>query len=263
MRRYLKLYVIFIKQHFKMLMEYRFDFLTGALSFLISQTVGVIFLALIFNGIPALAGYSFEQVLFFYGFAQLPKGLDHLVADNFWELAYFRISKGEFDRYLIRPINPLAHAIMEKFQIDAFGEILVGVAIMAYSIVKMGLTITVLDVILFIVVIPFCALIFTNMKIITCAVALKTKRSGALMQIFYQMNEFSKYPIDIYNIVIKTFITFIVPFALSAYFPASYFLEHKNPLFNLGGVVVISVAFFALAYFIWNKCISLYESAGS
>ncbi len=36
------------------------------------------------------------------------------------------VRKGEFDKYLTRPINPLFHILVETFQIDALGELLVG-----------------------------------------------------------------------------------------------------------------------------------------
>lgn len=263
MIKFIRLYWVFIKQYFKKLMEYRFDFLTGAMSFLIVQITTLIFMTIIFGKIPAMAGYTFYQVLFIYGFSLFPKGLDHLFADLFWELCYFRISKGEFDRYMTRPINPLIQIIIECFQIDAFGELIVGVAIVCYAAVKIGLIINALNVILFILVIPFGALIYTSFKIMITAIAIVKKRSGAILKVVYSMNEFSQYPVTIYNKIIQNIISYIIPFAFAAYYPASYFLTGKNPLFNIGGVVLISAVFLTLSLLIWNKALTKYESAGS
>lgn len=263
MIRFLKLYGVFIKQYFKKLMEYRFDFLTGAFSFLVVQITTLLFMTIIFGKIPAMAGYTFYQVLFIYGFSLFPKGLDHLFADLFWELCYFRIAKGEFDRYMTRPINPLIQIIIECFQIDAFGELIVGVGIVAYSAYKIGLTLSFINILLFIIIIPFGALIFTSLKIMITSIAIVTKRSGAILKVVYSVNEFAQYPVPIYSKIIQNIITYIIPFAFAAYYPASYFLTGKNPLFNLGGVVIISVVFFTLSILIWNKALTKYESAGS
>ena len=52
-----------------------------------------------------------------------------------------------------------------------------------------------------------------------------------MIYIFYMFNDFAKYPISIYNSLLRWLISFIVPFAFTAYYPASYFLRDKDGLF--------------------------------
>ncbi|MGN0536884.1 MAG: ABC transporter permease, partial [Acutalibacteraceae bacterium] len=169
MRRAWKIYKLLTAQNLKRLMEYKADFLTGAISFLIDQAVGIAFLFIIFSQIPQLAGFSFEQIVFIYGFSQIPKGIDHLLTDNLWCVGYFIVRKGDFDKYMTRPINPLFHVIAETFQIDAIGELVVGIGLMISVAGQVNLYITPLSVILFIISIPFAALIYTAIKIGTAA----------------------------------------------------------------------------------------------
>ena len=56
---------------------------------------------------------------------------------------------------------------------------------------------------------------------------------------------------------------YIVPFAFTAYYPASYFLQDKNGLFNIGGLILISLVFFVISLKLWDKGLDAYESAGS
>lgn len=263
MRRALKIYKLLTVQNLKRLMEYKADFLTGAVSFLIDQAVGVAFLFIIFSQIPQLAGFTFEQIVFIYGFSQIPKGLDHLLTDNLWCVGYFIVRKGDFDKYMTRPINPLFHVVAENFQIDAIGELVVGIGLMISVAGQVNLYITPLSVILFIVVIPFAALIYTAIKIGTAAVAFWIKSSGYIIQMLYGMNEFAKYPTTIYSSVVKVIVTYVIPFAFTGYYPSLYLLTGENPLFNIGGTVLISLIFFGIALLIWNKGIKAYESAGS
>ena len=167
MRRIWKIYRLLAAQNLKRLMEYRADFLTGAVSFLIDQAIGIAFIFIIFTQIPQLAGFTFEQILFIYGFSQIPKGLDHLLADNLWCVGYFIVRKGDFDKYLIRPIDPLFHVIAETFQVDAIGELIVGIVLLSYASSGAGLHITVWTILLSVIVVPFAALIYTSLKIIT------------------------------------------------------------------------------------------------
>ncbi len=263
MRRMLRLHRIFVAQYMKNLMEYKVDFLTGAISFLLGQVIQIAFLSIIFSQIPNLIGWEFNEILFIYGFSLIPKGLDHLLFDNLWSVGYFIVRKGDFDKYLTRPINSLFYVIAEKFCVDAFGELLIGFILIVYSAIQLKLTITWYMIPLFIVAVIFATLIYTSIKIATSAIAFWTKASGHITHMFYMTNDFSKYPTTIYNKFVRTFITYIVPFAFTAFYPASYFLTGENPLFCIGGTVVASTVLFVISVCIWNRGIKAYESAGS
>ena len=64
MKRYFRLYLKFLQQYIKTLIEYRADFVLGLIGFLFVQSIGVIFIALIFNTIPSLKGWRFYEILF-------------------------------------------------------------------------------------------------------------------------------------------------------------------------------------------------------
>lgn len=261
--RFLRLYRTFLVQRLKTMMEYRVDFLTGAASFLVDQLVNILFISLIFGQIPALDGFSYNEILFIYGFSLVPKGLDHLCTDNLWKVAWFVVRKGDFDKYLTRPINPLLHVIMEDFQLDALGELLVGIVLMCIEGSALGLHLSFLNVVLMVIAILFGALIFTGIKIAGASIAFKIKQSGSILQIFYLTSDFAKYPATIYSNAIRNIVTYIIPFAFTAYYPASYLLRGGNPLFCIGGVVIAGCAVMAVGIFLWNYFLAQYESAGS
>lgn len=263
MIKFLKLYKTFIAQHFKMLMEYRIDFLTGALSFLINQVTNILFISIIFGNIPSLDGWSYQEIVFVYGFSLLPKGIDHLCTDNLWKVAYFIVRKGEFDKYLTRPINPLVHVIIENFQFDALGELVVGIILVVSSSIKMSVSFGVLKITLMIVAITAGTFIFTGIKIFCAALALWIKRSGSILQMFYMASDFAKYPVTIYNRAVRGIITYIIPFAFTAYYPASYFLGRGDTLYCIGGTVIMALILMFIGVCVWNRGLRAYESAGS
>ena len=263
MKRIWKIYRLLAAQNLKRLMEYRADFLTGAVSFLIDQVIGIAFIFIIFTQIPQLAGFTFPQILFIYGLSQIPKGLDHLLADNLWCVGYFIVRKGDFDKYLIRPINPLFHVIAETFQVDAIGELIVGIGLLIYACPSAELHINVWTVLLTVIAVPFAALIYTSLKIITASFAFWMKSSGFIIQMVYGMNEFSKYPTTIYSLPVRIFVTYIIPFAFTGYYLSLYILTGTDPLWSIGGVILISTVLFVISLLIWNKGLSAYESAGA
>lgn len=263
MRKYFKLYNKFLQQYIKSLMEYRIDFVFGLIGFILVQLAGVIFIKLIFSAIPSLSGWDFYQILFIYGLAQIPRGIDHVFTDYLWLFSWKTIAKGEFDRYLLRPLNPLLQVISESFQPDGFGEIIIGIALFIISASKLGITFTFSKVITLLVVIFFATLIYTAVKLVTCSIAFWVKFSQAHMFMAYQVSNFAKYPIGIYPSGIKIILTCLIPFAFTGYYPGAYFLGKET--FGMGIILTIGVSIIGIliAYFVWLRGIKVYESAGN
>ena len=262
-KRYLRLYRVLVSQFIKTIMQSKVDFFIGLLGFFMTQAAGIAFLYLVFEQIPDLHGWSFSQLLFIYGFAQIPRGIDHLFTDNIWLVAWWMVIDGDFDRYLLRPMNLFFQVISEKLQPDALGELLVGTILICVSASNGILTIDAVHILLFLVSVIAGAFIYTSIKLFFSTIAFWVKSSGPFLQVAYNMAEFAKYPTEIYGKAIRFLITWVIPFGFVAYLPAGSFIGQPRALSTIGVECVIAVVFFVIAYrfFIYgSKC---YESAGN
>ncbi len=269
LKRYWRLYRVLIAQFFKVVMQSKVDFLMGLLGFFLTQASGIIFLYLVFQQIPSLDGWTLDQLIFIYGFAQIPRGIDHLLTDNIWLVAWRMVINGEFDRYMLRPMNVFFQVIAEKLQPDALGELLIGMILVIMSVQKGVAVMNPLNIVLFVISVFAGALIYTSIKLFFAALAFWVKQSGPFLQVAYEMADFAKYPTEIYNRAIRFIITWVIPFAFVAYLPASYFLGKggflgmESNMAVIGIECIIAVAFWMIAYGTFNKGISKYESAGN
>ena len=164
-KRYIRLYKVLIVQFFKMIMQSKVDFLMGLLGFFFTQILGIAFLYLVFRQIPSLNGWTFDQLIFIYGFAQIPRGIDHLLTDNIWMIAWRLIITGDFGRYMLRPMTLLFQVISEKLQPDAIGELLVGTILIVRSLTKGVVVVDAVHLLLFIVSVIAGAVIYTSIKL--------------------------------------------------------------------------------------------------
>lgn len=164
-KRYLRLYRVLVTQFLKTIMQSRVDFLIGLLGFFFTQVMGIAFLYLVFQQIPSLQGWTLDQLIFIYGFAQIPRGIDHLFTDNIWLVAYRLVINGDFDRYMLRPMNIFFQVIAEKLQPDALGELLIGTILVVRSLTKGIVIVDGLHIALFFVSIFAGALIYTSIKL--------------------------------------------------------------------------------------------------
>ncbi len=262
-KRYFRLYRVLIKQFFKTLVQSKVDFLMGLFGFFFTQVLGIAFLYLIFDKIPNLNGWTLSQLIFIYGFAQIPRGIDHLFTDNIWLVAWRMVVNGDFDRYMLRPMNVFFQIICEKLQPDAVGELLIGTILIIMSLSKGIVIVDGMHIVMFIVSVIAGAVIYTSIKLLFASLSFWIKRSGPFLQVAYEMADFAKYPVEIYSKPIQFILTFVIPFAFVAYFPASYFLIQKSALTTVGIECLIAVILSILAYSIFKIGISKYESAGN
>lgn len=262
-KRYFRLYRVLIKQFFKTLVQSKVDFLMGLFGFFFTQVLGIAFLYLIFDKIPNLNGWTLSQLIFIYGFAQIPRGIDHLFTDNIWLVAWRMVVNGDFDRYMLRPMNVFFQIICEKLQPDAVGELLIGTILIVMSLSKGIVIVDGMHIVMFIVSVIAGAVIYTSIKLLFASLSFWIKRSGPFLQVAYEMADFAKYPVEIYSKPIQFILTFVVPFAFVAYFPASYFLIQKSALMTVGIECLIAVILSILAYSVFKIGISKYESAGN
>lgn len=262
-KRYARLYWVLISQFFKVILQSKVDFLMGLFGFLFTQILGIAFLYLVFRQIPSLDGWSLDELIFIYGFAQIPRGIDHLFTDNIWLIAWRMIVNGDFDRYMLRPMNIFFQVICEKLQPDALGELIIGVILVVKSI-KDGIVIVDGEhIALFIVSILAGAIIYTSIKLFFASISFWIKISGPILQVAYEMADFAKYPTEIYSKAVRFIITWIIPFAFVAYLPAKYFLKADFSPSCIGIECIIAAVFAVISYTFFVHGTNVYESAGN
>lgn len=262
-KRYVRLYFVFVKQFTKSIMQSKVDFFIGLFGFILSQATGIAFLYLVFQQIPKLNDWTFEQLLFIYGFAQIPRGIDHLFADNLWILAWKLVITGNFDKYMLRPMNLFFQVICDRLQPDALGELIVGSILVGISASKGVIVWNATNIILFIVSIFLGAIIYTSIKLFFASTAFWFKDSSPFLQTAYNLSDLAKYPLSIYPKAIQVVISYILPFAFVAYIPAKYFLVGGSVFETIFLEGIIALVLWVISYGLFKKGTSVYESSGN
>jgi len=276
MRRFFGVWGAFFQQQVKSLLEYKMDFAIGMVAIAFQQIGSFLILFAVFTRITAIGGFSFDEMLLFFGYSQLLRGIDHVYNDNIWTVGWWRIRDGSFNLFLIRPMGVLTHAVMERVQFDGLGEVLLGTLIFAYAFVRLGLGWGPVDWVLFALFLVFGLAIYFAIKLLCASVAFWTVTSGELMTVAYEINGFTKYPLDIYkNAVLRWALTYVLPFAVVAYFPMVHFLRgdgYAAQILGWGpgfdGLVLtftglIAGISLALAYGVWRLGLRRYNSTGT
>lgn len=262
MQRYLDLYGLFLRQRLKILMEYRVNFLIGALSTMIEQIAGLLTIWVVMQRVPLLNGWTYDEVLLVYGLLAMSKSLTYLFADNLWTVGREYIRNGGFDRFLVRPIDPLFHLLADRFDHQGFGHLLTGIALVVKSSLALGVAWTPLSLLYLVVAVVSGGAIFIGLNLITCVSAFWIMDSVPVTRVVFDMNEFAKYPLSMYNRGIQLALTWLIPYGFASFYPATYLLGRDV------GVLVwlapaVALVLLTIGYRLWLFGLKHYASTGS
>ncbi len=262
MIRYLSLYRLFLSQRLKTLMEYRANFIIGAASTIAMQASSILAIWVVMQKVPDLNGWNYDEILLVYGLITLAKSINHMFADNLWTLGRTYIRSGGFDRFLVRPINPLFHLLADRFCQDGVGNFLVGVALVIKASISLHLLWTPLKVLALVTGVISGGLIFIAINLLTCVIAFWIVDSVPITRVVFDNHLFAQYPLTIYPKAINILLTWIIPYGLASFYPASFLLDRAWG--NVTWIAPVAAALLLfLGYRFWEFGLKHYNSTGT
>lgn len=262
LRRYLGLYGLFLVQRLKILMEYRANFIIGASSTIVMQAASLGGIWVVMRQVPSLNGWSFDQVLLVYGMLTLAKSINHMFADNLWTIGRQYIRSGGFDRFLVRPVDPLFHLLADRFCHDGIGNFLIGALLVTKATAALAIPLTLANVLYLLVATLSGGAIFIALNLITAVSAFWIVDSIPVTRAVFETNEFAKYPLPIYNKAIGTLMTWLIPYGFASFYPAAHLMGVEVGYLAWIGPLV-AAALLWLGYRFWLYGLRHYAGTGS
>jgi ABC-2 type transport system permease protein len=243
-------------------MEYRLNFFIGSVSTMVLQAASLAAIWVVMRQIPSLNGWTLNEILLIYGLLTMGESITHMFADNLWTIGWNYIRSGDFDRFLVRPVDPLFHLLADRFCHDGIGNFLTGAVLIGVSMHNLGIPFTALHLAYLAVAVLSGGVIFIALNLMTATTAFWLTESIPVTQIVFNMNEFAKYPLNIYHEAIRILLTWLIPYGFVSFYPASYLLGREaGPMVWLSPVVAL--AFMLTAYRIWLFGLRHYSGTGS
>ena len=259
----LGIYGTYFAQFVKSRLAYRMDFVIDTLAVSFSIVIQMAVLTTLFSKVRSLDGWSFPEVLFIYGFSLVPLGLFNLISVNLYGFSEKYIIQGKLDRVLLRPVGTLTQVLCESCSVSGINEILLGIGVMIYAGRELGLPLGIQQVLGLAVLAPSAALVYSGVFLAITSVTFWFEDRMGLAPPVYNLIRFSRYPITIYSLPVRLFLTFALPFAWVAFYPATWFLG--SPGFARVALLtpLVGIVVFSGAVLIWKRGIKRYSSTGS
>jgi ABC-2 type transport system permease protein len=259
---YVRLYFLIETQYIKARMQYRADFIISSIGMFFSSlaTLGIFWI--LFSSIPDLAGWSFMQLVFIYGFYMIAISPMQILFDHIWNIR-FHVQQGTFLKYYFRPLNMMFYYMSEMFDLKGLTQLAAGIVILIYSSIQLDLNWTLARVALLLVTLFSASLVQISITVLAGCAAFWVLDAYPVLGLAWKLREFAPYPMNIFDGAFRFTFTFIIPLGFVAFYPSQLFLqpEQVSPLVYFSPLV--GVGLFALTYWVWTKGVNSYTGTGS
>jgi len=263
MRRYFRLLTQYFIQYCKVRLAYRGDMVVSVATTLVATVFGIGLVYLLFRRAPELAGWSFHEILFLYGFGLIPLALFNTVSVNLYHFGEAYIVEGKFDRVLLRPVHSLFQVMNEQFRLEALADVAVGLLVLAYAASKLEMNIGLREVALGGMAAVCGFTVYMGVFLALTTVSFWVEDRVGLIPPVYNMLSFGRYPLDIYNPFIRFLLSWVIPFGFAAFYPSAKLLGHSEYDWYFLMLPVVAAASLTGAILLWNRGVQNYASTGS
>ena len=246
----------------KVRLAYRADFLVNALGDLMVAGIGVVFLWAIFHHVPDIAGWAYGEVLFVWGMAEATTGLFYVCFQGLWSVNQRYVLLGELDRVLLRPLDPYVQIMLDNINLEDLPVALLGVGMMAYASTTLPAFAAWRWLLLPLFLMGGVGVLAGVLTAVS-SVGFRVLHRGTAVGLVYQAAAFNRYPLPIFPRWMQRVLTFVVPFAFTAFFPATFFLGRDEWLTWALLQPLVGLLVLAGGVAIWRRGLRHYRSPGS
>jgi ABC-2 type transport system permease protein len=259
---HLRLFWLFARTSVQNDTEYRADFFAQILVTLLGIGTQLVAVSVIFRHTPNLAGWSFPQVLgllgvynFMYGF------IGAVIAPNMRQVLE-DVRQGTLDFALLKPVDSQYLVSVRQFVVWRMTDIVLGIALAVYSSLRLAHQFSPRDAAVFPLMLLCGGVIVYSFWLILATTSFWFTRIDNIEMIFWNIFEAGRYPIDVYPLYIRRFLTFGVPLAFITTFPARA-LGGALQAGTLVTAILLAAAMAAVSAWFWRVGLRRYGSASS
>lgn len=262
-RRHALLFFDYFRQYAKVRIGYRGDFFISLSASFAATVFGLFFVVVLFQKVPRLAGWRFEEVLFLYGFSLIPYGLFNVISTNLYEFGNTYIIEGKFDRILLRPISSLFQILFETFRIESLQEVATGLFCMAWASSRLHILWTPTKIAMFFFFAGCAGVIYISVFLMLTTASFWFEDRIGVHPPVWNVIAFGRYPLSIYSAAVQFFLCWIIPFGLASFYPSVRMLGRSVRPEYAPLVPVVALVFLGMAIALWNAGTRRYSSTGS
>jgi len=250
--RILRLLAIHLRLALSGALAYRADFLIHLFESLLELGTGLGGLALVFSHTQTLGGWSAPEVVALTGVFFIVGGAVRFAVQPAMESLIESVRDGTLDFTLVKPVDSQVLVGLKRFEIWKLVDVLMGLAVLAVALWKLGAAVGLGDALRFAVALAAGGAIVYSFWLMLATLSFWFVRVENILVIFQSLYEAGRWPVNLYPGWLRFLLTFLVPVAFATTVPAEALsgrIGWEKILLSLGvaaGMLVLSRLFWKI-----------------
>ena len=262
MRRYLRLYLHFLRFSFSRAMEFRVDFFFRVVMDSVFYLVSFGFFSILYGHIDELVDWNLDQIyIFISGFFLLDALHMTIFANNAWYFP-FLVNQGDLDYYLVRPVSTLFVVSLREFAANSFLNVLIAIGILTWSLARYPEELPAANIAIYVLLIINGTFLYWMMQMLFLIPVFWMHSAIGLRQLFFGIHLFAERPHKIFRGTTRLVVLTVLPFGLMASAPATVLFDGLTLEWALH-ITCVTLVMFAFLRWIWGLGLRSYSSASS
>jgi len=262
MRRYLVLYLHFLRFSFSRALEFRVDFYFRVLMDALYYVVHLAFFTIIYRHTSLLGGWTLDQMyIFVCGYLFIDAVHMTVVANNMWWLPIF-INRGDLDYYLVRPVSSLFFLSLRDFAANSFLNLIIAGGLIVWALVRYPGELGAGRLVIYFAFLFVGAFLYYLMRLLFIIPVFWLHSNRGLDEINWSIGKLAERPHQIYVDWLRVAMLTVLPLAFLYSVPAQVLFDGLT-VPTLLHVATVTLAGSAFILWFWRRGLAGYSSASS
>ncbi|MFF9764764.1 MULTISPECIES: ABC transporter permease [Streptomyces] len=254
-------FALLLRLQYRAKSAYRADLALEIVSALLRQGTWLAFMLVLLRRTPVVDGWDTWKMVFLYGLATAPLGLNVLLFDGVWKLTEL-IRKGELDSLLLRPVDPVLHLYTRSVSLHGIGDLAIGILAMSLAAQHVPLRFGLWTLPLLVVCVVSGSVVYASVNLASAALGFWFRELHNVPFLVQQFTDLARFPLALYPPVLTAIFFFPLPFAFVTYLPTVLLTEGGSVWVVLTAPAAAAVIHM-LARLGFRLGLRRYESAGN
>ncbi len=260
MMRYLAIYKAILTININAFFAYRGNFFNSILSSIVWGLFSIFSIILLTSRVQSLFGWSRDEIIMLTAMYSVVIGVFHMVFSRNFEYFSRVIDLGQLDSFLLKPVDSQFFLSTRFVNFASIIRIIMGILLMAYLLDRMGVSVSLLQVMLFLVFMICGIMLMYAIWYIIITLTIWASKLSNIVELLYSLSSISRYPPEMYKEISLYLFLFLLPLVLILATPVK-FLFGRIDIGNAIIMVVLTGVLLFLSRKWWKFALKHYTSA--
>ena len=242
---------------------FRGDFFVWALVELFWMAVNLLTISVIYGHTESIAGWSQYEMILLVGTSML---IQRFLMGFFWSSIFEmgrNIRSGNFDFFLAQPGNVMFMATTRKLDPDSLVNSVIATGVVIYAARQLGLSPDAGTIALYALMVASGVIIHYSILVLSISIAFWLTSAQGIEGTYFTLTEFSRLPRSAFKSQVTQWLfVYALPVVVVSNTPAKTLISGFD--WRLGvWLLAITIGWFAVAVFVFNRGLRRYASASS